>query len=148
MTNADSQVIEPEFTVTPGFGDVLGQEFHYSQALRIGDRVDISGQGGWTDDLKFPESIRDEIELAFDNVERTLNTADASWKDVVSVTSYHVPIDPDAPAIKDEVFAVVREQFQARMPDQPPIRTAVAVPKLGIAEMRIEIVVAAMTGRA
>jgi enamine deaminase RidA (YjgF/YER057c/UK114 family) len=31
--------------------------FHYSQAVKIGDRLEISGQGGWNDDWEFPESI-------------------------------------------------------------------------------------------
>jgi enamine deaminase RidA (YjgF/YER057c/UK114 family) len=133
----------PEFYVTPGFGEALGQEFHYAQALRLGNRVDISGQGGWTDELGFPEGIADEIALAFDNVERTLNSAGASWSDVVSVTSYHVPID-DSPAIEDEVFAVMNEQFRRRMPDRPPVWTAVAVPKLGLDGMHVEIAVTAV----
>jgi enamine deaminase RidA (YjgF/YER057c/UK114 family) len=137
----------PEFYVTPGFGEALGREFHYAQALRLGNRVDISGQGGWTDELGFPETIGDEIELAFDNVERTLNSAGASWSDVVSVTSYHVPID-DSPAIEDEVFAVMNEQFRQRMPDRPPVWTAVAVPKLGLDGMHVEIAVTAVDANA
>jgi enamine deaminase RidA (YjgF/YER057c/UK114 family) len=133
----------PEFYVTPGFGEALGREFYYAQAMRLGDRIEISGQGGWTDELTFPEVIGDEIALAFDNVERTLNSAGSSWTDVVSVTSYHVPID-DLPAIEGEVFAVMNEQFKERMPDRPPLWTAVAVPKLGIDGMHIEIAVVAI----
>jgi enamine deaminase RidA (YjgF/YER057c/UK114 family) len=30
---------------------------HYNQAVRIGDRVETSGQGGWDDDWNFPEDI-------------------------------------------------------------------------------------------
>ena len=39
-----------EFFVTPGYGEKLRGMLHYSQAVRIGDRVEISGQGGWDDD--------------------------------------------------------------------------------------------------
>jgi enamine deaminase RidA (YjgF/YER057c/UK114 family) len=137
------QMTVPQFFVTPGFGEALGNEFYYSQALRLGDRVEISGQGGWTDELSFPEPIEEEIALAFDNVERTLNCAGASWTDVVSVVSYHVPLD-DSPAIESEVFAVINEEFKRRMPERAPIWTAVAVPKLGIDGMRIEIAVTAI----
>jgi enamine deaminase RidA (YjgF/YER057c/UK114 family) len=134
----------PEFFVTPGFGEKLGESFFYQQAVRIGDRVEISGQGGWTDELDFPEDIGAEIRLAFENVERTLQTAGASWRDVVSVVSYHVPLD-ESPAIESAAFDVMNEQFRLRMPDRPPIWTAVAVPKLGIGPMRIEIAVAAIS---
>src|SRR5690606_39820848 len=62
----------PEFFVTPGYGEKLFELLNYSQALRIGNRVEISGQGGWDDDLNIPETIEDEIAQAFRNVERTL----------------------------------------------------------------------------
>jgi enamine deaminase RidA (YjgF/YER057c/UK114 family) len=74
----------------PGYGTRLHDALHYSQAMRIGDRVEISGQGGWNDDLVIPESIEEEIEQAFKNVERTLATAGARWPHVVHVNSYHV----------------------------------------------------------
>ena len=55
----------PSFFITPGYGTRLHDALHYSQAMRIGDRVEISGQGGWNDDLVIPESIEEEIEQAF-----------------------------------------------------------------------------------
>lgn len=47
---------------------------HYSQAVKIGDRVETSNQGGVDDNLQIPESLADEIAQAFRNVERTLAT--------------------------------------------------------------------------
>ncbi len=133
----------PEFFVTPGFGEALQKSFYYQQCVKIGNRIEASGQGGWTDELEFPDTIEAEIVQAFDNVEKTLNTAGGSWKDVVYVTSYHVPLD-DSPAIETEVFDVVNAQFKERMPDRPACWTAVAVPKLGIPPMHIEIVATAI----
>jgi len=69
---------------------------HYSQAVRIGDRVEISGQGGWDDEFGFPVDLRDEIVAAFDNMERALATAGATWLDVIAVNSYFVAADPAA----------------------------------------------------
>lgn len=63
---------EVEFFATPGYGETMLKNRNYSQAVKIGDRVEISGQGGWDDELNFPESLEDEIVRAFDNVERTL----------------------------------------------------------------------------
>lgn len=140
-----------EFFTTPGYGPWLRENLHYSQALRIGDRVEISGQGGWDDDIKdsdinFPADLEDEIVRAFDNVERTLATAGAGWPDVVSVNSYHVPTAPDT--IGDDHTRVMVEQFRKRMGDRAPIWTQIGVPALGAPGMRVEIRVTAVIGSA
>ena len=38
---------KPEFFATPGYGERQLRTFHYSQAVKIGNRVETSGQGGW-----------------------------------------------------------------------------------------------------
>lgn len=86
----------PEFFAPPGFGQTMRAQLHYSQAVRVGDRVETSGQGGWDDDLNIPESLDAEIVRAFDNVERVLAAAGAAWTDVIHVNSYHVPETPQA----------------------------------------------------
>lgn len=130
-----------QFFVTPGFGETALAERHYHQAVRIGDRVEISGQGGWDDDLNFPESLEAEIVRAFDNVERTLATAGASWRDVVHVNSYHV-LAPQQDF--DAHNAVVIDQLRKRMPDRAPIWTETGVTALGAPKMRIEVRVTAV----
>ncbi len=131
-----------EFFVTPGFGEKLFDLLGYSQAVRIGNRVEISGQGGWDDDINFPESLEDEIVRAFDNVERTLATAGASWRDVVHVNSYHVPAEPDTiGAAHNDVMVA---QFRKRLGDRAPIWTQTGVPVLGAPDMRVEIRVTAI----
>jgi enamine deaminase RidA (YjgF/YER057c/UK114 family) len=55
-----------EFFRTAGYGEKAWEMLHHSQALRVGDRVEISGQGGWDDDIRFPDSLDDEIVQAFD----------------------------------------------------------------------------------
>ena len=59
---------QPEFFVTPGYGERQLRMFHYSQAVKVGNRVETSGQGGWDDDWQFPEALADEITQAFRNV--------------------------------------------------------------------------------
>ncbi|MES2174859.1 MAG: RidA family protein [Pseudomonadota bacterium] len=128
----------PSFFVTPGYGDRLRDLLHYSQAVRIGDRVEISGQGGWNDDLVIAADLEDEIAQAFQNVERTLSTAGASWANVVHVNSYHVG---GFPPVVNETMATL---FRRYMPDHAPIWTQVGVDALGLPEMRIEIRVTAI----
>ena len=129
---------KPEVFVTPGYGPRLRDMLHYSQALRIGDRVEISGQGGWNDSLEIPEALEQEIEQAFANVQRTLQTAGASWADVVHVNSYHVGGFPP------EVNKTMTRLFRQYMPDRAPIWTQLGVEALGLPTMRIEIRVTAI----
>jgi enamine deaminase RidA (YjgF/YER057c/UK114 family) len=136
---------KPEFFATPGYGDTQLAAMHYQQALRIGDRVEISGQGGWDDHFNFPTGLEEEIVRAFDNVERTLELAGATWRDVVSVNSYHVP-ESDV-SIGDGHNRVMVEQFRARMGDRAPIWTQVGVAALGAPKMRVEIRVTAIANQ-
>jgi enamine deaminase RidA (YjgF/YER057c/UK114 family) len=123
----------PEFFVAPGYGEKQLREFHYSLAVRVGNRAETSGQGGWDDDWNFPEALEDETAQAFDNVERTLAMAGASWRDVIHVNSYHV--------VHNNFMA---QQFINRMGDRAPIWTAIGVPALGDPKMRVEIRVTAI----
>lgn len=128
---------KPEFFATPGYGQRQLRIFHYSQAVKVGNRVETSGQGGWNDDWNFPEGLADEIAQAFRNVERTLACAGASWDDVIAVNSYHV-------GFTEDVNRIMTEQFQQHMPNHAPIWTLLGVAALGDAKMRVEIRVTAI----
>jgi enamine deaminase RidA (YjgF/YER057c/UK114 family) len=129
-----------EFVITPGYGDRQRKLYHYSQAVKIGERVETSGQGGWNDDWKFPESIVDEIAQAFRNVERTLAAAGASWAHVIHVNSYHVGLAGN----QDEINRTMTERFRHYMPDHAPIWTCLGVAALGDPKMQVEIRVTAI----
>lgn len=127
-----------EFFVTPGCGEKLMERLYYSQAVKVGDRVEISGQGGWDDDLQTPASLVEEIEQAFRNVERTLSTAGAHWGHVIHVNSYHVGGFPP------EVNETMTRLYRQYMPDHAPVWTQTGVEALGLPTMRIEIRVTAI----
>ncbi|SDZ04423.1 RidA family protein [Pseudomonas salomonii] len=128
----------PEFFVTPGYGDTLREHLHYSQAVKIGKRVETSGQGGWDDELHIPADLSAEIAQAFHNLERTLATAGAGWEHVIHVNSYHVG------GFAPEVNAAMVEQYRRYMPNHAPIWTQVGVESLGLPTMRVEIRVTAI----
>lgn len=129
---------KPEFFITPGYGETFYEKLGYSQAVKVGNRVEISGQGGWTDDLEFPDRLEDEIELAFKNVERVLAAAGATWENVIHVNSYHVGGFPP------ETNATMARLFRQYMPGRAPIWTELGVSELGAPRMRIEIRVTAI----
>ncbi|MGW6054263.1 Rid family hydrolase [Streptomyces sp. NPDC055189] len=133
------------FGVTPGFGEKLHKALGYSGAVRVDDRVEISGQAGVDDDLVIPDSLEDEIIQAFDNVERTLATVGATWKDVIHVNSYH-KVEPGDDVIGDDHNQVMAEQFRRRLDGRAPIWTETGVTVLGLAAMRVEIRVTAIVG--
>jgi enamine deaminase RidA (YjgF/YER057c/UK114 family) len=75
-----------------GFGNRSKRDLNYSQAVRIGDRIEVSGQGsptpicptnyqltpagGWDRITEeFPEDLGVEFDQAFDNIEHALQQA-------------------------------------------------------------------------
>jgi enamine deaminase RidA (YjgF/YER057c/UK114 family) len=138
-------VTNPEFFDTPGYGEIARIRNHYRQALRTGDRVEISGQGGWDADFTLAAiSLEEEIVKACDNVEKTLGAAGASWHDAVQIRSYHVPTANEC--IGDEHMSVMVDQFRQRFGQSLPLWTALGVEALGMPDQRVEIEVVAIIG--
>ncbi|KAG1138437.1 hypothetical protein G6F37_013326 [Rhizopus arrhizus] len=120
------------------------EDFNYHQVLKNGNRIDISGQGGWgdlTNGYSFQyKSLEEEIEQAFKNVEHVLSTVGASWKDVYSVTSYHVNFSETS----DRVLSIIAALFKKYIGERAPLWTSIGVTSLAIKEMNVEIVVSAI----
>ncbi|OBF90235.1 hypothetical protein A5773_01715 [Mycobacterium sp. 852014-52450_SCH5900713] len=145
MMRGNPRMATPEFFDTPGYGEIARTRNHYSQALRIGDRIEISGQGGWDADFTLsPTSLEDEIVKACENVEKTLAEAGARWSDVVNIHSYHVPTADES--IGDEHMSVMVDQFGKRFGERLPLWTAVGVEALALPNQRVEIEVVAIVG--
>ncbi|KAI6780660.1 uncharacterized protein J7T54_001164 [Emericellopsis cladophorae] len=125
----------------PGLGEWARDNLGYMQAIRVGDRIECSGQGGWDPDSevpKFSENIAEEIEQAFANVDRTIRHAGGKgWPQVYRVNSYHLELTP-------EVTAAMTAGFKTWMPNHKPIWTQVGVRQLGAPGMRVEIEVVAL----
>lgn len=127
---------KPQYDPYSGYGgDCV---LRCSQAVKMCNAVETSGQGGWDAKGEFPHaSIADEINQACENVELALQSVGSSWKQVWTVTSYHVG------PISDEVVEAMLYQFASRCPKGTPLWTAVEVKGLRKAQMRVEIVVKA-----
>ncbi|KAM5364351.1 hypothetical protein ACJZ2D_011548 [Fusarium nematophilum] len=95
-------------------------KFSYNQAVRVGNKIECSGQGAWDPETgEFEEETNAQIDVAFANVER-----------------YHAPIN-------NEALASMMRNFRKGMSDHEPLWACVAVTRLGEDEMRVEMEVVA-----
>ncbi|KAI9807098.1 MAG: hypothetical protein M1825_005815 [Sarcosagium campestre] len=133
----------PKFFAYHPVGEYLRETLGYSQAVRVGDRIEASGQGGWdpkadgADFPRFPGNIKDEVAQAFANADLVLrNAGGKGLSQVFRVTSYHTDLTP-------EVTAYMTEGFRKWIPGQSPIWTQIGVRQLGAPDMHVEIEVVA-----
>ncbi len=63
-----------------------GKPLPFSEAVRVGDMLYLSGQIGRTPDGKLPAGIEAQARQTMDNIGATLAKAGAGWNDVVKCT--------------------------------------------------------------
>ncbi|CAG8157863.1 unnamed protein product [Penicillium olsonii] len=122
----------------PGYGEASQKNLHYSQAVRVGDRIELSGQGGWDPETsKISTNLDTQVNQAFANVDLALMQAGGKgWSQVFRVNSYHLPLN-------DEALNAMVRNFKKYMPAHQPLWTCVGVTRLGYDDMRVEIEVVA-----
>ncbi|WWC60642.1 uncharacterized protein I303_103216 [Kwoniella dejecticola CBS 10117] len=110
----------------------------YAQAVRVGDRIECSGQGGWNPETgEFNREINAQIEQAFKNVDLNLRDAGGKgWEQVFKVVTYHVPCN-------NEAIEAISAGFRKWCPNHKPLWTCIGVTRLGEDDMRVEIDVVA-----
>lgn len=108
-----------QYYAYPGVGATNKREYSYSQAVRVGDIVKCSGQGGWDDNGSIDANdLPGQVAKAFQNVEKNLQDAGLrGWEDVYSVRSYHISLE--------QSFDLIVEQFRKAMPNHQPIWSCV-----------------------
>jgi 2-iminobutanoate/2-iminopropanoate deaminase len=100
----------------------------YSQAVRLGDVIYVSGQLGVTPNKSLPESFRDEVRQAIENIRIVLEAAGSGLLLVARVNIYITDFSR-----LNEMNAVYREYFPHR-----PAKTTVEISRLD-KDARIEI---------
>ncbi|KAH7349751.1 endoribonuclease L-PSP [Plectosphaerella cucumerina] len=119
-----------------GFGKFALENFGYNQAVRVGDRIELSGQGGWDPHSvppKFPGDLESQIDQAFSNIDTALKDAGGKGiSQVYRITSYH-------PKSCGDAMPTMKANLLKWFPDHKPIWTAVGVENLGLPEMLVEI---------
>ena len=112
-------------------GRYLYEQWHFSQAVRVGDTVWVSGQvGNGTD-------IETQTREALKHLKETLALSGATLEDVVELTTLHIKIEdfPRMSKVKDEFF-----------PTNYPAWTAIGVKQLADPDGLIEIRATAVVG--
>jgi reactive intermediate/imine deaminase len=129
---ADSVVNElQKELVNPSGTEEVYRTWQYSQAVRSGSTLWVSGQVGFDPETgQIPEDIESQSRLALRNLERVIDEAGASLDDVVELVSYHTDMR------EFPVFARVKSEFFV---EGFPAWTAVGVSALVEPRVRVEI---------
>ncbi|MBM3141061.1 MAG: RidA family protein [Chloroflexi bacterium] len=109
----------------------------YSRAVRVGDRVWVSGTTGTRSDGSVPEDVADQTRVAMATIAAALREAGAEPAEVVAARIYVTDIEA-----WEGVAAAVREALGAAR----PAMTMVQVARLMLPVHRVEIEVEAIAG--
>jgi enamine deaminase RidA (YjgF/YER057c/UK114 family) len=111
----------------------------YSPGLRIGDTIHVSGTIGRPPGGDLPADIGEQFRQLYRNIAAVLSEAEATWDDVVEMTSYHVGLREHI----ETLFAIHREFVT----EPYPAWTAVGVTELLSKDAVLEIAVTAVRPR-
>jgi enamine deaminase RidA (YjgF/YER057c/UK114 family) len=111
--------------------------WQFSQAVRVGDTVWLSGQIGVDQNGRAGGSVEEQAHLAFENLVAVLAEADASLADVVELVTYHLSMNDL------HTFAAVKSKF---FPEDYPTWTVVGVTALALPELLVEVKATAVIG--
>lgn len=115
-------------------------EYHYAPAVRIGDRVILSGipAGG-------PGTYKEQVRRLFTRVKNTLAAAGAGLDDLIEIQTFHANARNSEDFGKElrEFIAVYGEFVTGAYPAWTAIGNAVLLSPGAVLEMRVEAVVGA-----
>ena len=131
MTHKKQRVISPEVAEYP--------EGHWSNTLRVGDTVYVSGLTSRANDLKTiqGENAYEQAKVVFTKIRKCLEAAGARMDDVVKMVIYVVNMDDNK-----QVWKARKEFFTGDFPTS----TLVQVAGLASPEILLEITVEAYVG--
>ena len=129
----------PRFLVPAGVGEQMRDNYHYSQGVQVGDMIYVTGQGGWDETFTISDDVAEQVRRAFANIANVLAEAEATWDQVIDITSYHVDFD-------ESVLGTMVEQLRSYCPNHQPLWTVIGVASLALPAMKVEITANAFVG--
>lgn len=108
------------------------QPFQYSQAVKVGNLMFISGQVGIDPEGNIVGNgdIKVQAKQAFENLKTVLSTAGATLEDVIEITTFHTDIS-DIEKVMEVKSQYFKEDF--------PAWTAIGVSALAMEDLMLEI---------
>ena len=119
------------FEAFEGQQEVLG----FSQAVRVGDAIHVAGTVGISEGLHIPDTMAEQMELAYRNVAETLAHFGARMSDVVEQRVYVTDIDEASAALEVRKAAYGGKDL--------PTSTMVEVSRLALPQLKFEVAVVA-----
>ena len=126
--------------INPGSVKVLYDNYHFSQATRVGDMIWVSGQVGIDANMRPAKGLTEQARLAFTGLRNVLEAAGATLEDVVELVTFHIDLRGGA-----REFGAVKDEF---FPSNYPSWSAVGVTQLAMPELLVEIRAVAVAGSA
>jgi enamine deaminase RidA (YjgF/YER057c/UK114 family) len=123
--------------INPPGTERIYERMQFSQAVRVGDTVWVSGQVGMDEKGVAGEGIEEQTRIAFKNLERVLAGAGCTLADVVELVTFHTSM------ADIRGFAKVKSEF---IPEKYPAWTAVGVTELVMSQLLVEIRATAVIG--
>jgi enamine deaminase RidA (YjgF/YER057c/UK114 family) len=123
--------------INPLGTEEIYKRMKFSQAVRAGNTVWVSGQVGMDEKGSVGEGIDAQARLAFKNLEHVLAEAGATLADVVDLMTFHKSMGD----IRG--FSKVKAEF---IPENYPAWTAVGVTELVMPQLLVEIKAIAVIG--
>jgi len=116
--------------INPPGTEGIYQSMQFSQAVRMGNMIWISGQVGMDEKFQMAEGVEAQARQAFQNLKNVLEEAGASIEDVVELVTYHL-------SMKDiGKFSKAKSEF---FKNDYPAWTAVGVNELVMPGLLVEI---------
>jgi enamine deaminase RidA (YjgF/YER057c/UK114 family) len=116
--------------VNPEGTEKIYKTMQFSQAVRVGDTVWVSGQVGVDETFNIAEGIEAQAILAFQNLRRIVEAAGGSMGDIVELVTYHKSMKEIG------AFSKVKAEF---IPKDYPAWTAVGISELVLPGLLVEI---------
>jgi enamine deaminase RidA (YjgF/YER057c/UK114 family) len=109
----------------------------FSQALKVGDMIYVSGTTAWSEDGDFPKDMEGQMRKTYATIAQSLAAFGATLGDVVEQTVFVTDMDAALAArhVRNEVYAACGDAF--------PASATVGVTRLGRPGLLVEIKVSA-----
>jgi enamine deaminase RidA (YjgF/YER057c/UK114 family) len=127
---SQQEIKRKKILINPPGTETIYKRMQFSQAVRAGDVVWVSGQVGLDEKGAVGEGIDNQARQAFKNLERVLAEAGASLADVVELVTFHTSMTD----IRG--FSKVKAQF---IPENFPAWTAIGIKELVMPQLLVEI---------